>query len=75
MFKALGVAAIVVPHLIGAPHSGAAEAGALPAALAAEFVAASLVTSAVFWIVRGGLSGWLYGRFDAPRSTEATITP
>lgn len=73
--KALGVAAIVAPHLIGAPHLGPVEAGALPAALAAEFVAASLVTSALFWIVLGGLSGWLYGRFDAPRSTEAAISP
>ncbi len=63
--KALGVAAIVAPHLIGAPHPGAAEATALPAALPAEFVAASLVVSALFWIVLGGLSGWLYGRFDA----------
>ena len=73
--KALGAAAIAVPHLIGAPHSGALEATALPAAVAAGFVAASLVTSALFWIVLGGLSGWLYGRFDAPRSTQATISP
>ena len=73
--KALGVAAIVAPHLIGAPHPGAAVATALPAAVAAEFVAASLVASALFWIVLGGLSGWLYGRFDAPRSTEAAISP
>ena len=72
--KALGVAAIIAPHLIGAPHPGAVEATALPAAVAAEFVAASLVASALFWIVLGGLSGWLYGRFDAG-STTATNLP
>jgi cobalt transporter subunit CbtA len=60
--KALGVVAILVPHLIGAPHPEAAAAGSLPAELAARFVAASLVTSAVFWVVLGGLSGWLYRR-------------
>lgn len=62
--RALGVAAIVAPHLIGAPHPGGLAVDPLPAALAARFVAASLVTSAVFWVVLGGLSGWLYRRFD-----------
>jgi cobalt transporter subunit CbtA len=60
--KASGVVAIALPHLIGAPHPEIVEASALPAAIAARFVAASLVTSAVFWVVLGGLSGWLYRR-------------
>jgi len=72
--KALGVAVILAPHLIGAPHPGPVAADALPATLAVRFAAASLVTSGVFWVVLGGLSGWLYGRFDA-RPPDATISP
>ncbi|MFQ5954541.1 MAG: CbtA family protein, partial [Kiloniellales bacterium] len=70
--KVAGLVAIAAPHLISAPHL--AETGTLPAALAGRFVAASLVTSALFWVVLGGLSGWLYGRFD-PGPAEATHSP
>ena len=60
-WKLVGGAAIVLPHIIGAPlpdHVG----GSAPPELAAEFVAASLVTAALFWLVLGGFGGWLYGR-------------
>lgn len=65
---ALGVALIVAPHLIGAPHPEAAptdlmEASRVPAELAAAFVAASLVTAAVFWAALGVVSGWLQHRY------------
>jgi cobalt transporter subunit CbtA len=59
--KALGVVLIVLPHVFGAPsHTGAG--GLVPPELAAQFVTASLVTSALFWLVAGGAAGWLYER-------------
>lgn len=59
--KVTGVALLVLPHLIGAPHPAEAS-GPVPAELARQFIAASLAASAVFWLVLGGASGWLYGR-------------
>jgi cobalt transporter subunit CbtA len=55
-FKALGVALIVLPHAIGAPHPEI-HGSLAPAALAAEFAVASLVTAAVFWVVLGSTLG------------------
>lgn len=63
LWKLLGGAAIVAPHIVGAPlpdHVG----GTAPSALAAQFVTASLVTAALFWLVLGGFGGWLYGRLS-----------
>jgi cobalt transporter subunit CbtA len=60
-YRVVGAALLVLPHLIGAPqHSG--EGGSVPPELAAEFVVASLATAALFWVVLGTLSGWLYRR-------------
>jgi cobalt transporter subunit CbtA len=61
----LGIVAIAVPHLIGAPQPPPSN-GSLPAQIAAEFVAASLGTAALFWLVLGGGVGWLYGRLGRP---------
>jgi cobalt transporter subunit CbtA len=58
--RALGALAILLPHVIGAPR--APPGGVTPAALAAEFAAASLVIAALFWLALGGLCGWFYGR-------------
>jgi cobalt transporter subunit CbtA len=58
---ALGVALIAAPHVIGAPQA-AAEASAVPASLAVRFAVSSLATAALFWLVLGGLSGWLQRR-------------
>jgi cobalt transporter subunit CbtA len=58
--KALGLIFLAAPHVVGAPHPE--SAGTVPAELAAEFVAASLAAAAVFWVVLGGLSGWLHRR-------------
>jgi cobalt transporter subunit CbtA len=55
-FKALGVALMVLPHVIGAPHPET-HGGLAPGALAAEFAVASLVTAAVFWVVLGSTLG------------------
>jgi cobalt transporter subunit CbtA len=58
--RAMGALAILLPHVIGAPR--APLGGATPAALAAEFAAASLVIAALFWLALGGLCGWFYDR-------------
>jgi cobalt transporter subunit CbtA len=63
--KLIGAALIIAPHLFGPPHP-AALGGSAPPELAAQFVAASLVTAALFWLVLGGFGGWLYGRLSRP---------
>jgi cobalt transporter subunit CbtA len=57
---AVGIAAILLPHLVGAPHPEAAETE-VPAMLAAHFVAASLAASALLW----ASVSWLAGQFHA----------
>jgi len=57
----LGVALLIAPHLIGAPHP-AAETGVVPGELAAAFAARSLVVNAVFWALLGLATGALYAR-------------
>ncbi len=61
IWKGAGIVLIVVPHVIGAPHPEA-YGGQVPAELAAAFVAATLVTNAVFWLVLGGAAGFFFQR-------------
>ncbi|MDP6786270.1 MAG: CbtA family protein [Rhodospirillales bacterium] len=56
--KALGVLALVAPHVIGAPTIDI-HAGPVPPELINEFIAASLIGSAVFWLILGAMSGHL----------------
>ena len=65
--KVLGLAAIALPQIIGAPI--APLGGVAPTELNAQFAAASLVTMAMFWVVLGAASGWFYGR----NSTLASV--
>lgn len=58
-----GAVLIVLPHLIGAPAAPHGGTG-VPAELAAEFATASLATAAAFWLLLGGVSGWLYRRLE-----------
>lgn len=60
-WKALGLALLVLPHAVGAPHP-AHEAMAAPAELAHQFVVASLLSNLAFWLVLGPLTAWLFGR-------------
>ncbi len=60
--NALGGAVIVLPHMLGAPHPPEGTIGTVPDELAQQFIAASLLTSALFWLFLGGFSGWLYRR-------------
>ena len=59
-FKAAGLVVMMVPHMIGAPKPPLG--GIVPTELNAQFAAASLATMAIFWVVLGAVSGWLYGR-------------
>jgi cobalt transporter subunit CbtA len=59
-WAAVGIAVLLLPHLIGAPHPEAADTD-VPAMLAAHFVAASLAASALLW----ASVSWLAGQFHA----------
>jgi cobalt transporter subunit CbtA len=57
--KIVGVMLIVLPHLIGAPHTPKFKSTA-PAELAAQFAATSLVVSAVLWTLLGLAVGYAW---------------
>ncbi|WP_395605959.1 CbtA family protein [Pseudomonas sp. B16120] len=61
LLKALGLAILAVPHVIGAPqpqlHSMLA-----PEALEAQFKIASQLTNVAFWLALGLISAWLFRR-------------
>ena len=56
-----GIVIMALPHIIGAPQP-ARLGGPVPPELAGQFVAASLVTSAIFWCALGWLSGTFWKR-------------
>lgn len=60
-WRAVALVLAALPHLVGTPH--AHQHGVVPGELAAAFTAASLAASAVFWVVLGGVSGWVQGRW------------
>lgn len=62
--QALGVALLVAPHVIGAPHLHGGEASRVPAELAARFAATSLTVHALLWVVTALLVGWIWQRMD-----------
>jgi cobalt transporter subunit CbtA len=64
LFKVLGVAILVVPHIIGAPQPEQ-HGGLAPEALEHQFIIASLVTNAIFWLGLGLISAWLFRRPQA----------
>lgn len=57
----LGIALLVLPHAVGAPHPDQIG-GTVPPELAAHFATASLVTAAVFWACLGWSVGFLANR-------------
>lgn len=65
VWRVAGALLLIVPHVLGAPHlphAVAEHAGGLPASLAAQYVSATMVATAVFWAVLGGVSGWMQRR-------------
>lgn len=61
LLPAIGIAALALPHLIGAPHLDT-YFGIAPPELAAEFVARSLGVAAASWVVLGWLSAYFFTR-------------
>ena len=59
LMKILGVALLVVPHLIGAPQSNI-HASTAPQELVHAFIYASTLANAVLWLALGGLTGFFY---------------
>jgi cobalt transporter subunit CbtA len=68
--KVFGVVLILVPHIIGAPHTPKFKSTA-PAELAAQFAATSLVVSAVLWALLGLAVGYAWQR--VARSQHALV--
>jgi len=62
-WRAGGLALLVAPHVVGAPAPPSHET-LYPAGLAGEFVAASIMVSAVLWSLSGFASGWFYQRLS-----------
>ena len=58
---ALGIALLVVPHLVGAPQPASHESP-VPAGLHHRFVVAVTITNLVFWALLGTLAGVLRPR-------------
>ena len=61
LLKAVGLVLLVLPHVIGAPQPEVHESLA-PEALESQFIVASLLTNAAFWVALGLISAWLYRR-------------
>ncbi|MCO5065510.1 MAG: CbtA family protein [Rhizobiaceae bacterium] len=64
VWSLVGLALIVVPHLVGAPQPVSHESP-IPENLHHQFVVITTVTNLVFWVVLGGLAGALRDRFFA----------
>ncbi len=65
--RIVGVAGLLLPHVIGAPV--ATGPSVVPARLIRQFTIASLANQAVFWLLLGTTGGFLYTRL-ARRSGE-----
>lgn len=63
----LAVALIAAPHIIGAPLPPEGEHALAPLPLERRFVVVATVTSFVFWLILGALSGLFVKRFDPAR--------
>ena len=59
------VALIVAPHIVGAPQPVSHESP-IPENLHHSFVVAVVLTTMVFWVLLGGLTGYFRRRFVAP---------
>ena len=63
----LGVALIVLPHIIGAPQPDSHESP-IPEGLHHQFVVSVTVTNLIFWVALGGIVGLVRQRFLGPAS-------
>ncbi len=58
-FYGIGLLIIALPHIIGAPQASQIG-GSAPPEIAGHFAAASIVVSAIFWVILGWISGTLW---------------
>lgn len=63
----IGVALIVVPHIVGAPQP-ASHKSPIPADLHHDFVVATTITNLIFWLVLGGVAGAIRSRFGGEQA-------
>jgi cobalt transporter subunit CbtA len=75
VLKAAGAALLLAPHLVGAPALDYVPPGGPPVSLQSRFIVMSLGASALFWLVLGGLLGWLYARHGDRRIPPAAVGP
>lgn len=61
---ALGFCLIVAPHLIGAPHLAEVHTN-VPELLSHQFATNVILTSLLFWVLLGSLTGVAYRKFSA----------
>ncbi|WP_458127961.1 CbtA family protein [Pseudomonas sp. Z2-11] len=61
LLKLLGVATLLVPHVIGAPQPEVHSMLA-PEALESQFKVAAQLTNVTFWLALGLISAWLFRR-------------
>jgi len=65
IWRGAGVVLLLIPHVIGAPHPEVAS-GTAPASLAAQFAMMTMITSAIFWVMIGSVSGFVLEKLRAP---------
>ncbi|NTJ41628.1 CbtA family protein [Agrobacterium larrymoorei] len=63
----LAVALFVAPHIIGAPLPPDGEHALAPLPLERHFIVVATVTSFVFWVLLGSLSGLVLKRFETAK--------
>jgi cobalt transporter subunit CbtA len=67
--RGCGLALLALPHLAGAPQPDVAAAGP-PPDLVQAFALWSAAANALFWLVLGAVSGWLFQRFTAASADQ-----
>lgn len=60
-WKAVGLAALVLPQIMGIPEFVDSEA-VVPDAVIDQFIVAALLTTGIFWLCLGGVMGGVYNR-------------
>jgi cobalt transporter subunit CbtA len=63
----LAIVLIAAPHVIGAPLPPEGEHALAPLPLERRFIILATLTSFVFWVLLGALSGTLLKRFEAAK--------
>ena len=66
-----GIVLLLVPHLVGAPHAQSFESK-VPAEVAAQFAALSLIVQGLLWLFAGLAVGWLWPRL-APKPASRPV--